>query len=79
MEDMAMAYQQVLLQADGWKKHLLIWALLIVIAIAVLHLWRPGLVTSMVLGIYDALVSMFEYLGNFFNHLREIIHRITGW
>jgi hypothetical protein len=74
-----MAYQQVLLQGDGWRRHLLIWALLIVIALAVLHLWRPGLINSIVLGIYDAFVSMFDYLGSFFNNLREIIHRITGW
>ena len=74
-----MAYQQVLLQGSGWRRQLLICALLVVIILAVLHLWRPGLISSMVLGIYEALVSVFDFLGGFFNNLREIIHRITGW
>jgi hypothetical protein len=74
-----MAYQQVLLQGDGWRKQLLIWILLIVIAVAVLHLWRPGLVSSIGLGIYNALVSTMEYAGNLLASLRDIIHRTTGW
>jgi len=74
-----MAHQQVLLQGNGWRKQLLIWVLLIVVAVAVLHLLRPGLVGSILLGIYDALVSTFEYAGNLLASLREIIHRTTGW
>jgi len=68
-----MSNHQVLLQGGNWKKQFLICILLIVVGLIILHQWRPGTISAILADIYDSLVSLFHYIGNFIDYLQEKI------
>jgi hypothetical protein len=74
-----MGHQQVLLRGGSRKNQILIATLLIAIGLVVLDVWRPGAIASILSGIFSIITSIYDYMGDILNRLREIAHNISGW
>jgi cyanate permease len=74
-----MGRQQVILRGESWKKQILVWSLLIVLGLAVIHELLPGALSSAFSAVFDAIASLYAYMGDLLNSLREIAHNISGW
>ena len=74
-----MAQLQVLLKGENWKRRIVVYVLLFVIALVILEAWFPGTIASIFPTMKKIVAGIYKYGSEVMESLKKLVQNISGW